>query len=232
MSNRTCKNCDHALPEQAEFCPHCGQSIRELRQPWLSAASEMLDELFNVDGRMLQSARWLVTKPGYLASEYVRGRRVSITSPVRMYVVVSLLFFFVLPLALPPRPELAASDHQFSVDLYSKAMFVLLPLFALLLKLFYRKRYYLEHLVFTAYLFSAMFIGFALMISFESLADRHVVFMILQTVIMIIMVVYGVIALRTMYEESRTASILKFFGLFFAFLPLLVGAIELASHSN
>jgi hypothetical protein len=53
-------------------------------------------------------------------------------------------------------------------------MFLLLPLFAVLLKVLYRQILYLAHLVFTAHLFSAMFIFLAAMLSIESAADRYI----------------------------------------------------------
>jgi hypothetical protein len=141
-----CLNCGQALTERARYCPACGQSTRILRRPWLQALREVLDELFDFDGRMLQSLRLLLTQPGRLPLDYNDGRRVAHTSPVRMYLLISLLFFFVLPVIVPPTPE-ELPEHHFAVDLYSRGMFLLLPIYALLLKLFYRRFFYLEHLV-------------------------------------------------------------------------------------
>jgi hypothetical protein len=49
---------------------------------------------------MLVSIRYLLTRPGFLSFEYINGRRLSYTSPVRMYLLISLVFFFILPLLL------------------------------------------------------------------------------------------------------------------------------------
>ncbi len=121
--------------------------------------------------------------------------------------------------------------HEVSVDLLSQAMFLLLPLFALLLKIFYRQTFYLAHLVFAVHLFSAMFIVFALTMSIESAADRYVAVMLLQLVLLVYVIVYFVVALRTTYQQSWLKSVLKFLALLLIFLPILGGAIELASHT-
>lgn len=226
-----CSNCAENLPDGAGFCPACGQSTRVFTRPWTEVFRELLSELFDLDGRMLGSLRLLLARPGQLADEYNRGRRVAHTSPLRMYLLISLLFFFVLPMILPEGPA-ESPEQQFSVELYSRGMFLLLPVYALLLKLFYRKSYYLAHLVFATYLFSAMFIVFALMLSIEVAADRYLAVMLFQVALLLYMAFYFVISLRVCYRESWPKTSLKAFGLLMIFLPLLAGSIELASHGS
>jgi len=227
----SCKNCTKSLPGQAAYCPACGQSVKEMNRPWLRVFRELLTELFDFDGRMLVSLRLLLTRPGFLSHEYTHGRRASYTSPVRMYLVISLVFFLVLPMILPDT-SMTYPEHEVSVDLYSKGMFFLLPFFALLLKVFYRRIYYLPHLVFSVYLFSAMYIVFALMLSIETAADRYVAVMLIQLVLLLYMMIYFVVALRVNYGEGWFKSILKLIGLLLAFLPILGAVIEAASHTN
>ena len=231
MSESICKNCDKLLPGHANFCSACGQSVKGISRPWLEFAREALSELFDYDGRMLLSMRLLLTRPGFLSYEYINGRRVSYTSPFRMYLVISLVFFYVLPLILPDT-LLDASGHEVSVDLYSKAMFLMLPLFALLLKIFYWRNFYLAHLVFAVHLFSAMFIVFAVMLSIETLADRYVIMAVLQVALLLYMVVYFVAALHTNYQEGWPRSVLKSLALLLMFLPALIVIIELTSRER
>jgi hypothetical protein len=203
--------------------------VRAISRPWLEFAKEMLSELLDFDGRMLRSMKLLLTRPGFLSYEYINGRRVAYTSPIRIYVVISLVFFFVLPLILPNAPAVSPG-HEISVDLYSKGMFLLLPIFALLLKVFYRRSFYIDHLVFTVHLFSAMFIVFAILLSIETLADRYLLVMLVQVIFLIYMLAYFVIALHTFYRQSWLKSTLKVFALLLIFLPILAISIELASH--
>jgi hypothetical protein len=230
VSGTGCANCKKPLPEQATYCPVCGQSVKEITRPWRDAFRELLTELLDFDGRMLRSLRLLMTRPGFLSYEYINGRRVSYTSPIRMYLVISLVFFFVLPLILPDVP-VTSPDHKFSADLLSQAMFLLLPLFALLLKLFYRQTFYLAHLVFAVHLFSAMFIVFAITMSMESAADRYTPVMILQVVLLVYVIAYFIVALRTTYQEGWLKSVFKFLALLLIFLPVLGCVIELVSHT-
>ena len=73
--------------------------MKEINKPWRDAFRELsAGYLFDFDGRMLISLRLLMTRPGFLSYEYINGRRVSYTSPIRMYLVISLVFFFVFPL--------------------------------------------------------------------------------------------------------------------------------------
>ena len=228
-TGNTCANCRTVMPAGAAFCPACGQSVKPLSRPWLEFAREMLDELLDYDGRMLRSLRLLLTRPGFLSAEYIGGRRAAYTPPIRLYLVVSLLFFLVLPLILPESTQ-ADSAHIVSVDLYSKAMFLLLPVFALLLKIFYRRGYYLEHLVFAVHLFSAMFIVFGVMLAFEDTADRHLAGAAIQVVLLGYTVWYFLAALHAAYRESWLRSSVKLLALLLLFLPLLGLAIDIASH--
>ena len=225
MSPVNCKNCHKPLPGQADFCPACGQSVKVITRPWREVFGELISELIDFDGRMMISLRSLLIRPGFLSFEYINGRRLSYTSPIRMYLVISLVFFFVLPLILPP-----SSGNELAVDQYSQAMFLLLPVFALVLKGFYRQVFYLAHLVFTIHLFSAMFIVFAVMLSMEVAADQYLAVMLAQILLLIYMMAYFVIALRVTYQESWLKSSLKFLALLLIFLTILAVAIDVANH--
>ena len=213
------------MPAEAAYCPACGQSAREISRPWLEMARELAIEIMDVDGRMFRSLSLLLTRPGFLSQEYMRGRRVMYTSPIRMYLVISLLFFLVLPLILPP-PEGVSPGHKLSVDLYSKGMFVLLPVFAVMLKLFYRRYFYIDHLVFSVHLFSVSYIAFALLLSIESLADRYLVVGMVQVVLLLATIGYAVISLHRMFGDSWTSSTVKVFARLLLFLTLLCMLIE------
>lgn len=217
------------MPSQAEFCSACGQSVKAITRPWREVFGELVTELLDFDGRMLVSLRLLLTRPGFLSLEYINGRRASYTSPIRMYLVISLVFFFVLPLILS-KPTVSSPTREIAVDQYSQAMFLLLPVFALVLKMFYRHSYYLAHLVFIVHLFSAMFIVFAAMLSMEAAADRYLVVMLMQFVLLIYMVTYFVVALRVVYQQSWVRSILKFLALTIIFLAIVGAALNAAAR--
>src|SRR5262252_4987894 len=54
---------------------------------------EALHEFAHVDGKIIQTVKLLVTKPGRLTTEFLAGRRARFISPVRLYLTCSLIFF-------------------------------------------------------------------------------------------------------------------------------------------
>ncbi|MBL7029262.1 MAG: DUF3667 domain-containing protein [Candidatus Marinimicrobia bacterium] len=91
-----CLNC--GSPLSAQFCPQCGQKNKDYNLTFKDFFSVFLEELLDVDSRVLRSLKLLFTKPGFLTSEYVKGRRVRYLPPVRIYLVASVLFFLSLTL--------------------------------------------------------------------------------------------------------------------------------------
>jgi hypothetical protein len=77
------------------FCAQCGQrdvppypSVREL-------AVDAFWELSGWDGRFATTIRTLVRRPGMLTREFLEGRRARYISPLRLYLMASLLYFVV-----------------------------------------------------------------------------------------------------------------------------------------
>ena len=75
-------------------------------------------------------------------------------------------------------------------------------------------------------------IVFAIMLSIETLADRYLLVMVLQLLVLLYMVGYVLLALHRVYAESWPLTVLKSLGLLFLFLPILGVAIEAASHGT
>ena len=201
----------------------------DVKQPWLPLLLGMLSDVFDWDGKTLTSLRMLMVSPGKLTLEYVKGHRKRFTSPVRIYLVISLLFFIVFPIIMPLRPEDGpVSPDSLATESYSRMMFILLPVFALFLKLFYRQQFYLQHLVFAMHVFSAMFLVFAVMLSMENLADTSLIWIVIQSIVFAYMLWYCLMALKVVYQNSWVISILKFTGLVALFLPTLSLGLNLA----
>ncbi|GAB3779242.1 DUF3667 domain-containing protein [Dyella agri] len=87
-----CANCGAALG--GEYCARCGErrlhpdehTLRHVAGEWFEAFS-------HGEGRLLNSLRTLLFKPGELTREYFRGRRVPYTRPVALFFAVNLLYF-------------------------------------------------------------------------------------------------------------------------------------------
>lgn len=92
-----CLNC--GAPINAQFCAQCGQKNKDYSLTFKDLFSDFVEELLDVDSRVLKTLRLLFTSPGFLTTEYVAGRRVSYLPPVRIYLIASVLFFLSLTLS-------------------------------------------------------------------------------------------------------------------------------------
>src|SRR5256885_655518 len=77
------------------FCAVCGQrdippypSVREL-------AVDAMSEFSGWDGRLASTLRALFQRPGMLTHEFLEGRRVRYISPLRLYLMTSLVYFVI-----------------------------------------------------------------------------------------------------------------------------------------
>ena len=93
-----CLNCE--APLTGPFCSACGQ--RDV-PPYPSVRDLVVDafwELSGWDGRFASTVRALVQQPGLLTREFLEGRRARYISPLRLYLMASLVYF-VLAAAAP-----------------------------------------------------------------------------------------------------------------------------------
>ena len=90
-----CKNCNQILTTSDNFCSNCGQkNILKLNLKFVFG--EFFHTIFNLDSKVFKSLRFLIFKPGYLTFEYLKGKRVSYLPPIRIYLVLSFLYFFLI----------------------------------------------------------------------------------------------------------------------------------------
>jgi Protein of unknown function (DUF3667) len=217
-----CANCGAALA--GPFCAQCGQSAEALKRPVWEFIEHTLEVLLDFDTRGLRTIK-LLFKPGEMTTQYLAGHRARFVPPVRLYILVSLLFFLgvwatntaIVQFYDAGPPEngsataarlgtrlfapldehltvgagvAAAKIHMLDIDghvpdwvvhvsaglqrgaadpkllnerlseLFPKAMFALVPLFAVLSRLLYlgRGRYLVEHVVFALHFHTFAFL--------------------------------------------------------------------------
>ncbi|GJL97424.1 MAG: hypothetical protein DHS20C06_12410 [Hyphobacterium sp.] len=96
-NSQACANCGTAL--SGDYCAQCGQSRHEIRRAFLPLVTDALDGLFQWDGRLLVTIKTLFSQPGKVARSYMDGKRQSFTPPLRLYLIVSLIFFAMIGLS-------------------------------------------------------------------------------------------------------------------------------------
>jgi len=90
---KKCQNCGHE--DTGNFCSNCGQNFAILNRPIKEIFAEILD-IIDIDRRIINSIIPFLFKPGFLTREYLSGKRKKYISPVRLYLLLSLLFFFLV----------------------------------------------------------------------------------------------------------------------------------------
>ncbi|MBL7865949.1 MAG: DUF3667 domain-containing protein [Cyclobacteriaceae bacterium] len=317
--HKNCLNCGAEL--KGRFCHQCGQKDLAQRQTLGELLSNFVSSFSEYEGKFLLTARYLITRPGFLALDYNAGRRERYFHPVRMYAFISFIFFLIF-FSLPEkedtvemtdedrqelarekveetRKQLAAAgldsignkldsatrkpkkknrfnygitkgdynsiasydsaqallpeaerDNWFerkmtqrSIEInnkyrddpsafgndfwkgtkenFSKMLFLLLPVFALLLKLLYVRRnyFYSEHLVFSIYYYNFFYFAGSIMMLVGLIPGMEW----LGTLISWTIYFYLLIAMKRMYGQGWGRTIVKFF--IFSFLFMLCSAL-------
>lgn len=279
-----CLNCGTYLGSNDQFCPHCGQKQFEKEDlSFRHIIGESFFDYFHFDSKFFRTIFPLMYKPGFLTLEYMKGKRKSYVEPFRLFLVISVIYFLLLPLGrdaageqepvdrtqpanvtgnahpkklfaytLNGNPISAARqdsilreidtvgikqyvDKNFAKDgwvikllmkqafkifIYSglsfntvlehtasKMIFLLIPFFALLLKLFSlrSKRLYYEHLIFSLHMHAFVFTLLILVFLIEFLVP------VKMAIIILISLVYLFFALKRNYGFSTGKSLWKLF---------------------
>ncbi|MEE8119879.1 MAG: DUF4286 family protein, partial [Gammaproteobacteria bacterium] len=175
-----CANCQ--TPILGRFCHACGQEDRTYFLSLWDLVGEFTQEILDHDSKLYRSLFPLLFRPGFLTREYVKGRRAHYVRPVRLYLFISIVFFFITAIMTSrvideqtgfeingdeeisqsrinisddddnlfanwleneleeKSKRIKSNPQQFAKDLISNipiAMFLLLPLFALIMKVLY-----------------------------------------------------------------------------------------------
>src|SRR4029078_13440372 len=89
-----CENC--GAPLHGHWCAKCGQAAVEYRRSFRHVIVDVLDSFLNWDSKFFATIAWLIVRPWYLTNEFVSGHRVRYLHPIRLYLLASILFFFVV----------------------------------------------------------------------------------------------------------------------------------------
>ena len=232
-----CKNCD--TPLEARFCPQCGQKDIELERPLSELLGEAVRETFDVDGRVARTLWTLIRRPGVLTSEFLAGRRRLYSPPFRLYLVVSVLFFMLAAWVAGQGALLsegqtleadAVGQARLFADYLPRLMFFLLPVFALLLKVAFRERFYFDHLIHSLHLHSVAYIVLALMLPLEQAANELMLAMVIQLVLFIYMLASFVISIHHVYFVGWLVATAKAIGILLGYMMLVGGSFKAVSY--
>jgi hypothetical protein len=102
-----CLNCAAQL--KGPYCHNCGQPDRHFIRFFPKVLWDMINEAFDLDSRALRTLFPLMFNPGRLSMEYIAGRRARYVNPLRLYIILSVLFFISISI-------FTSSNNDFKVD--------------------------------------------------------------------------------------------------------------------
>ena len=111
-SDKNCLNCGHIVEES--YCPHCGQKNTESKKPFHYLITQFIEDFTHYDGHFWGTMKNLLLKPGKLTEIYLAGKRQQFVPPIKLYIFISFITFFLFAL-FPP------FNIQFKFDKNDKA---------------------------------------------------------------------------------------------------------------
>jgi hypothetical protein len=88
-----CENCGNEVSQR--YCGACGQRLDPPVHSLWHFSQIATEDLTHADSRVWRTLWALLFKPGHLTHEFLGGRRARYLPPVRLYLVLSLVFFLV-----------------------------------------------------------------------------------------------------------------------------------------
>jgi hypothetical protein len=87
-----CENCGTEL--KGPYCHRCGQHDFDINRSFTHTFLEALENFFHFDTKLFRNLIALLFQPGRMTAEFNGGKRASQVPPFRLYVFISILFFF------------------------------------------------------------------------------------------------------------------------------------------
>jgi hypothetical protein len=92
--DKTCLNCNHVVAQR--FCPNCGQENIDTRKTFYQLFVHFFEDLTHYENSFWKTIRNLIFKPASLTKEYLSGKRMSYLAPIRLYIFISFVTFFII----------------------------------------------------------------------------------------------------------------------------------------
>jgi hypothetical protein len=195
VASETCASCGTALA--GTYCHACGEKrLHRHDYSFAHFLEHAVDAVTHLDLRVVRDLGAQMRRPGWVAAEWLRGRRVAHAPPVQLFLVTNLLFYLLASASHFSPFEARLDYHQAtpiyggwarglvadylarshtswdlfaarfaqSAHVYSKSLvFLFVPLLAVpLWALFWRhRRYFVEWLTLSLYLFGGLLLVFA-----------------------------------------------------------------------
>lgn len=92
--DKTCLNCNYVV--ENKFCPNCGQQNIDNRKTFYELFVHFFEDLTHYENSFWKTIRNLIFRPASLTKEYLSGKRMSYLAPIRLYIFISFISFFLI----------------------------------------------------------------------------------------------------------------------------------------
>lgn len=287
--DKTCLNCGYVVEKR--YCPNCGQENKEIKESFHYLFLHTIEDIVHYDSAFWKTIKFLLFSPAKLTTEYLSGKRKKYVAPVKLYIFISFITFFILSILpttkinekdlidiqetesiqkketetnslihfkkltgynslveydsiqkrLPDSKKNSAFKsyiikHLFKISSENtpeefmkkflsnsfksipKALFIIMPLFALTIWLFHNKRkwYYFDHGIFTLHYFSMILLSFTMfsildwfLSFFENIFDFSTILLFIMLLLMSFWIFYFYRSHSKMYGDSKFMSRIK-----------------------
>lgn len=97
----SCLNCGKKLTDADNFCSFCGQENKDQKVSILRFTQDFLSNYLNFETVFFQTLPAFLLHPGRLTITFNEGKRRKYIHPIRLYLITSLFYFFVIALVIP-----------------------------------------------------------------------------------------------------------------------------------
>ncbi len=234
LAAHTCPNCGTSF--EGNYCHECGQQkIIEREFTMKGFVRTAIGESLEIDERLLKTLKLLLFAPGFLSSEYFRGRFQRYWSPAKLYLLCSVLYFIVFfyfpeqdfyhhdslykqdatglmkKIADAAIAERHINEEMLSerfADLASYSMYIVVFFYALLFTVifFYKKMNFVHHFVFSLHLMSFIMLKDVLLLPLYYFIP---VFEMRLGLNILVICLYSVFSMKEFYKISLLESIIR-----------------------
>lgn len=93
-NDKTCLNCRYVV--ENKFCSNCRQENSDTRKTYHHLFIHFFEDLTHYENAFWKTIRNLLFKPATLTKEYLSGKRLSYLAPIRLYIFISFITFFLI----------------------------------------------------------------------------------------------------------------------------------------
>jgi len=119
-NDNVCLNCDHVVEHR--YCSYCGQENIHPNETVYSLFQHFHGHTEDYQVSLWGTIKKLLFRPGFLTKEYILGKRKKFTHPVRIYLLISFIYFFLI-MGVLDRPTV----HKYSAQ-DPESQIIIIPL--------------------------------------------------------------------------------------------------------